>query len=118
MHGLPPHTVGSMLMRFNRGFIDSMLRIQIGEDRHRPPGFLFERPDRCDDRRLVVVAAVAEIEPEHVDPGLNQMVDLFSPPRWDFSNDGVPNCRSASLPSHFSFRALPHPRTCLFLAPP
>jgi hypothetical protein len=46
-----------------------------GHDGHRSAGLLFEGADRLDSRQMVVMAAVAEIEPEDVDSGNEQGLD-------------------------------------------
>src|SRR5262249_35243791 len=51
--------------------------LQVGEDADRPPGLLLERADRVDALPVVVVRAVAEVEPEHVDAGAEQGLDAL-----------------------------------------
>ena len=46
--------------------------LQIGEDADRPSGLGFDRADLLEPRAVLVVRAVAEIEAEHIDPGVEQ----------------------------------------------
>src|SRR3954467_13353566 len=49
--------------------------LQVGEDRDGPPGLSFDRADDVVARLVLRVAAVAEVEAEHVRSGLEQRPD-------------------------------------------
>ena len=51
--------------------------LQVGEDRDRPAGFLLDRAHDVVARLMLLVAAMAEVEAEHVGPGLEQGADHF-----------------------------------------
>ena len=44
--------------------------LQIGHDADGPAHFPFDRADRADARALILAAAMAEIDPEHVGAGI------------------------------------------------
>jgi hypothetical protein len=46
--------------------------LQIGENADRPSGLRFDAPDFLEQHTLLVVAAMAEIQPENVHSGLEQ----------------------------------------------
>ena len=46
--------------------------LQIGENADRPSGLRLDAADVLEQRALLVVAAMAEIQPENVDPGVEQ----------------------------------------------
>ena len=46
--------------------------LQIGQNADRPARRTLDRPDRFERTAVVVVRTVAEVEPEHVDPGVEQ----------------------------------------------
>src|SRR5712692_10339040 len=51
--------------------------LQVGEDADRPPGIALDPPDVLEQLTLLGVAAMAEIEPEHIDPGIEQCPQAF-----------------------------------------
>ena len=52
--------------------------LQVGEDADRPSYLLLDRPDRLVAGLMIGMAAVAEVEPEHVGTGLEQGPDSRS----------------------------------------
>ena len=51
--------------------------LQIGQDADRPSGGALDRSDRLEAGSVVVMSAVAEIQPEDIDPGLEQGANLL-----------------------------------------
>ena len=51
--------------------------LQVGQDRHGPPGGLRRLAYQVVDLLVVGVAAVAEVQPRHVHPGLHQAADAL-----------------------------------------
>jgi hypothetical protein len=61
---------------------DAQLRpLQVGEDRGRPPQFLFEPADRRDVGTMHGMVPVAHVDAECIDPGEKQRADHLRPAR-------------------------------------
>ena len=81
--------------------------LQVGHDADRPADLALERADRVEARLVVLMGAVAEIEPEHVDAGPNSAaiisaVELAGPSvatilaaRWRLTRHGASSTRMA-----------------------
>jgi hypothetical protein len=52
--------------------------LQVGKDRDRPSDLFFDRANRFNARGVILVGAVAEIQPKDINAGLNQRGDLVA----------------------------------------
>ena len=52
--------------------------LQIGEDADRPPGIAFDLADLGESGAVLLVGAVAEIEAEDIDPGVEQRAQALA----------------------------------------
>ena len=76
--------------------------LKIGENRHMAAGTLRRGANIGDSRGVFAMAAIGKIEPEHIDPGANQLFDLAvarGPERGD-DLGGAQTGRRARMPVH------------------
>ena len=70
--------------------------LQIGENTDRPSALRFDAPDLLEQRALLVVAAMAEIQPENIDPGLEQRAQpLAAGARRTYGRDDLDAAQAA-----------------------